>query len=88
MPDAAVLSGDWTLVRFAPDDNKLVKAVSERFLDQQLHFIEDFGAGDFYDNLTGSHFRVWKGFNWKKSEPEWQIAGMDAKGKTFFGRKV
>ena len=76
------------LVRFDPDNNKLVNAECERILGRQLQFIEDFGTGNFYDNLTASHFRVWKGFNWKKSVPEWQIAGMDADGKTFFGKKV
>nr|WP_319219606.1 arabinan endo-1,5-alpha-L-arabinosidase [uncultured Trichococcus sp.] len=88
LPVVTVLAGDWELVRFAPENNKLVKAECERFLDRQLQFIDDFGTGDFYDNLTGSHFRIWKGFNWKKSETEWQIAGMDAQGNTFFGKKV
>ena len=88
LADAAILSGDWMLVRFDPDNNKLVNAECERILGRQLQFIEDFGTGDFYDNLTGSHFRIWKGFNWKKSVPEWQIAGMDARGNTFFGKKV
>lgn len=87
-PQMDVLPGEWHLVRFAQDNSGLVKAEYETLLEQQLTEIENHGDGNFYDNLTGSHFRIWKGCNWRLSAPEWQIAGMDAEGNAFFGKKV
>jgi len=84
----ALMVGEWAIVHFSQTNNKLEQAKQKYFSTDTIQHMQNLGSGNYYDALDKSYFRIWKGFGWKESSPEWHIAGMSAEGTLFFGKKV